>query len=322
MTEYMHATCKVDYAESVSFITPPSCLTFPSQLTLYSCKCGIIACFWANRTLDNSCIIGIIALTIVLMAITGDYYARLQGSKSWHIGAKWHAKSPCQAGNRRVFSVKRVLRPLGHSHGSIRDATSCKGGWLDSRTGNENLWFFTGHILSASGGIRTRRTTCPDAQTTRPPSCAQTHRPDYGLRNIGQSIRQTGQIYQAVPANSRKVWLFSTSPQYRTSYSPSIKKRALKIRHDYCGQSGKLLGRYEAMRRQAISGYGTNWGFSLCIYKGLAAWIDVWISETEHICSMPPSNISESKQPLPNIGQQFAMLITNVLIDAGKGVLL
>jgi hypothetical protein len=37
---------------------------------------------------------------------------------------------------------------------------------------------------------------------------------------------------------------------------------------------------------------------------------------------MPPSNISESKQPLPNIGQQFAMLITNVLIDAGKGVLL
>ena len=194
-------------------------------------------------------------------------------------------------------------------------------GWLDGRAGNESLWFFTGHILQASGGIRTRRSACPDAQTTRPPNSAQTHRSDYGLRILGQSIRQTGQIYQVVPANSGKIWPFSTSPQYRTSDDPSTKKRALKIRHDCCSQSGKLLGRYEAMRRQAISGYGTNWGFSLCIYKGLAAWIDVWISETEQICSMPPSNISESKQPLPNIGQQFAMLITNVLIDAGKGVL-
>jgi hypothetical protein len=76
------------------------------------------------------------------------------------------------------------------------------------------------------------------------------------------------------------------------------------------------------MRRQAISGYGTDWGFSLCIYKGLATWIDVWISETEQICSMPTSNISESRQLLPNIGQQFAMLIANVLIDVGQGVLL
>jgi len=94
------------------------------------------------------------------------------------------------------------------------------------------------------------------------------------------------------------------------------------MRHGgYCGQPDKLLIRYEAMRRQAISGYGTDWGFSLCIHKGLAAWIDVWISETEQICSMPPSNISESRLPLPNISQQFAMLITNVLIDTNKVVL-
>lgn len=103
-------------------------------------------------------------------------------------------------------------------------------GWLDGRAGNESLWFFTGHILQASGGIRTRRSACPDAQTTRPPNSAQTHRSDYGLRILGQSIRQTGQIYQVVPANSGKIWPFSTSPQYRTSDDPSTKKRALKIR--------------------------------------------------------------------------------------------
>lgn len=322
MTEYTRVVCKVDYADNVSIITPLSYLMISGQIILYVCNNGQNACYMTIRALENSCIKGIITLTIMLRAITGDYYAGLQGSKSWPVGAKWHAESPCQAGNRRAISVKRVLRSLGCSHGSIRDATSCQGRWLARKTGNESLWLFTSHILPASGNIRTRRPTCPDAQKTRPPSCAQTDRSDYGLRNFGQSIQQTDQINQAGQAHSRQVWPFSTSAQYRTSPDPSTKKRALKIRHDCCGQSSKLLGRYEAMRRQAMSGCGTDWGFSLCIYKGLAAWIDVWISETEQVISMPTSTISESRHPLPNIGQQLAMLITNVLIDTGKGVLL
>jgi hypothetical protein len=322
MIEYTRAVCKGDYAENVNFNTPLLYLMVSSRIALYMHINGLSACFMAMRALDNSCIKGIIVLTIMLRAITGDYYAGLQGSKSWPVGAKWHAESPCQAGNRRAISVKRVLRSLGCSHGSIRDATSGQGRWLARRTGNESLWLFTSHILPASGNIRTRRSTCPDAQETRSPSCAQTDRSDYGLRHLGQSIQQTDQINQAVQAHSRQVWPFSTSAQYRTSPDPSTKKRALKIQRDCCGQPSKLLGRYEAMRRQAMSGYGTDWGFSLCIYKGLAAWIDVWISETEQNISMPTSAISESRHPLPNIGQQLAMLITNVLIDAGKGVLL
>ncbi|MBI9019116.1 MAG: hypothetical protein JEZ07_17840 [Phycisphaerae bacterium] len=75
------------------------------------------------------------------------------------------------------------------------------------------------------------------------------------------------------------------------------------------------------MRRQIISGHGTDWGLSLCIHKGLATWIDVWVSESEQLCSVQTGNISNSRLPLSGIAQQFAMLITNVLIDTGRVVL-
>lgn len=88
MIEYTRVVCKEDYAENVNSNTPLLYLMVSSRIALYVYINGLNACFMAMRALDNSCTKGIITLTIMLKAITGDYYAGLHGSKSWPVGGK------------------------------------------------------------------------------------------------------------------------------------------------------------------------------------------------------------------------------------------